>query len=97
VESSIVKSSIDNSANPFKFWSDNFELITPHTSNIVNDWIDRYGEKTVLKAMIEMKEYGKRSLRYCEKILLNWENGGAKNRRKKSDQATPRKIIYTED
>lgn len=79
------------------------EEICPHISDCISDdlhgWCDKMGQETVVDAIYEASERGKRSWGYIRGILSNWENEG---RRKYYPEAPPvpgepcivRKVMY---
>lgn len=63
----------------FNFYSQNFGMITPYTSENISKWMDETSEEIVLEAMKRTIEQNKRSWRYAEGILKNWVSKNVKS------------------
>lgn len=75
-ESKVVeqKKTSTASVNPFEFYSNNYGMLTPTTTDSINYWIDDLGdngEALVVEAMTRAVKDGKK-FRYAEGILDSW-------------------------
>jgi len=64
----------------FKTFDDNIQRITENTREVLNDYIETYGEDEVLTALNKAIKQNKRSLAYVEGILKGGKNGTHKQK-----------------
>ncbi len=68
---------VDKLKNIFKFYEQNFGLLTPHISDRINSYND-FTDELIIRAMQISIEQNKRNFKYVEGILNNWLSKGIK-------------------
>lgn len=66
----------NESAEVFKFYQENIELLTQYNSLKLGDLIDEYTPAWVLEALKDCVEYGARNIKYATAILAGWKAKG---------------------
>jgi DnaD/phage-associated family protein len=76
-----LNNSTPTKENAFRFYGDNFGMLTPHLSDKLANWLDDFeGEDSILiKAMEIALERNKRNWGYCEAILKDWYSNKVKS------------------
>jgi DnaD/phage-associated family protein len=77
-ESKVNKTTTVVDANPFKFYQENFGVISPFIADSVGQWVDDIGNELVIEAMQRALKQQKK-WNYAEGILKSWINQGIKN------------------
>ncbi len=67
----------------FQCYEENIGMLTPTVRDCLISWQDTFCDDVLCLAIAESAKSGARSVRYVEKILINWESGGVKT----ADQA----------
>lgn len=57
-----------------KIFESNIHPITPMEGEIISDWIDKLEADVIIEAIREAVKNNKRSIKYIEKILINWHS-----------------------
>jgi DnaD/phage-associated family protein len=70
------KSTKEQTAEVFKFYQENIELLTQYNSLRLGDMIDEYTPAWVLEALKDCVEYNARNLKYAGAILAGWKSKG---------------------
>ena len=61
-----------------KFYEDNINLLTPYTSEVLEDYTKELGSELVIYAMQISIENNKRTISYIKAILNNWSKANIK-------------------
>jgi DnaD/phage-associated family protein len=89
-------SPLKNDGAVFSFYQNEYGLLTEHTTQILNDWINQYTSEWVIDALKEGIKHGAKKIAYVEKILWNWKESGkgtGKPKNKKTQGKLEGKIV----
>jgi DnaD/phage-associated family protein len=75
-------------AEVFKFYQENIEILTQYNSMKLGDLIDDYTSHWVMEALKDCVEYGARNLKYCTKILEGWKAKGFRSDNRSKEKAS---------
>jgi len=63
----------------FRFYQENFGVMSPFVIESISDWVDDVGEKLVMEALKRALEQNKTSWGYVKSILQAWEKKGIRS------------------